>query len=73
MKIGNLKKKNIYIYILFRKKNPQNYHGQLVPNLIFFLFKEKKNTKLSWPMSAKFDTQLPNFIYNEIRIFLDRL
>ena len=56
MKIGNLKK-YIYIYIyIIQKKNPQNYHGQLVPNLIFFLFKKKKNTKLSWPMSAKFDT-----------------
>ena len=29
----------------------------------------KKPTKLSWPMSAKSDTQLPGFIYNEIGIF----
>ena len=33
----------------------------------------KKPTKLSWPMSAKSDTQLPGFIYNEIGIFLDCL
>ena len=30
----------------------------------FFIQKEK-NTKLPWPMSAKSDTQLPGFIYNE--------
>ena len=34
-----------------------------------FIQKEKK-TKLPWPMSAKSDTQLPGFIYNEIRILL---
>ena len=38
----------------------------------FFIQKEKKE-KLPWPMSAKSDTQLPGFIYNEIRIFLDCL
>ena len=46
MKIGNLKKKYIYIYILFRKKNPQNYHGQLVPNLIFFFIQKEKKHKI---------------------------
>ena len=35
--------------------------------------KMKKVTKLSWPTSAKSDTQLPGFIYNQIRIFLDQL
>ena len=45
-----------------------------VPNLIkkFFIQKEK-NTKLAWPLSAKSDTQLPGFIYNEIRIFFGSL
>ena len=37
------------------------------------LFKKKEKTKLPWPMTAKPDTQLPGFIYNEIRFFLDRL
>ena len=36
-------------------------------------YSEKNHTKLSWPMSAKSDTKLPGFIYNEIRIFLDSL
>ena len=62
-------KKNI-----IQKKSPQNYHGPGKPNLIkFFYSKRKKNAKLPWPMSAKSDTQLPGFIYNEVRIFLDRL
>ena len=26
----------------------------------------KKPTKLSWPMSAKSDTQLPDFLHNEV-------
>ena len=57
-----------------QKKNPQNYHDPLVPNLIKnFLFKRKKYTKLPSPMSAKSDAQLPGFISNEIRIFLDRV
>ena len=61
-------KKNV-----IQKKTPQNYHGPRVPNLIkHFLFKKKKK-KLPWPMSAKSDTQLPGFIYNEIRILLGRL
>ena len=34
----------------------------------FIYSKRKKNTKLSSPMSAKSDTQLPGFIYDEIRI-----
>ena len=36
-------------------------------------YSEKNHTKLSWPMSAKSDTKLPGFIYNEISIFLDSL
>ena len=38
-----------------------------------FLFKKKKKKKLPWSMSAISDTQLPGFIYNEIRILLDPL
>ena len=36
-------------------------------------YSEKKSTKLLWPISAKSDTQLPDFMYNKIWIFLDRL
>ena len=36
-----------------------------------FIQKEK-NAKLPQPMSAKSDTKLPGFIYNEIMSFLDR-
>ena len=48
----------------YSEKNPQNYHGIRVQNVItkFFVFKKKKTPKLSWPMSAKSDTQLPGFI-----------
>ena len=48
--------------LLFTKRSPQNNHGLRVPNLIIFLFKKKKNTKLPWPMSARSDTHLPGFI-----------
>ena len=60
-KNGKLKKNS------FRKKTQQNYHDLWVPNLIktFLIQKEKKNTKLAWPMSAK----SAGFIYKEIRIF----
>ena len=42
----------------YSEKNPQNYHGIRVQNVItkFFVFKKKKTPKLSWPMSAKSDT-----------------
>ena len=54
----------------FRKKPLRNYHGISDK---FFIQKEKKSTELPWAMSAKSDTQLPGFIYNEIKIFFNRL
>ena len=41
----------------YSEKTPQNYHGPWVPNLKnFFIQKEKKPTKLPWPMIAKSHT-----------------
>ena len=39
-----------------KKQKTQNYHDLWVSNLINFLFKKKKKTKLLWPMSARSDT-----------------
>ena len=40
----NIKKLKKYKKNYIQKKNPQNYHGPLVPNLMKkFLFKRKKN------------------------------
>ena len=36
-------------------------------------YQKRKKSKLQWPMSAKSDTQLPGFIYNEIGILLGPL
>ena len=36
-------------------------------------YSNRKKTKLPWPMNAKSDTSLPGFIYNKVRIFLNRL
>ena len=58
----------------------KNYYSEKKPTKISWpmsvksdqrkiLFKNKTSTKQPWPMSAKPETQLPGFIYNEIRIF----
>ena len=56
--------------MLFRKKPHKiiMVHAFQIWLKYFFIQKEKK-TKLPCPMSAK----LQGFMYNEIRIFLDRL
>ena len=69
MKIKKLKKLKKY----YSENGPTKLSWPISAksNKNFFLFKKKK--KLQWPMSAKSDTQLPGFMYNQIRIFMDRL
>ena len=70
MKIKNQKNEKIII----QKKTPTKLSWPMsAKSDKRFIQKEKKSTKLPWPMSAKSDAQLPGFIYNEIRIFFNRL
>ena len=59
-------KSNNNLKLTKTEKNKIKYENEKIEKM-------KKVTKLSWPTSAKSDTQLPGFIYNQIRIFLDQL
>ena len=51
MKIKKLKKQKKII----QTNSPQNFHGSN-QKICFSIQKEKKNTKLSWPIGASSDT-----------------